>query len=120
MVHYILGGVLTLKKTFLWIGLILFMLSIGLNATLLYDQKRLGDLADREEILTAAVFELQRLGYDEKDIQSITTEHDDFLLKGKAPEPYDYIVYVETTDAPNEVKVFTWADTKHSKVILEK
>lgn len=120
MVYYILGGVLTLKKTFLWIGLILFILSIGLNATLLYDQKRLGDLAAREEILTATVFELQRLGYDEKEIQSITTEHDDFLLKGKVPEPYDYIVYVETTDAPNEVKVFTWADTKHSKVILEK
>lgn len=98
----------------------MLIVSAGLNAKLLYDQKRIGDVTAREEILTATLFELQRLGYSEKDIQSIEIENDDFILKGKAPAPYQYIVYVETKDAPNEFKRFVWANTEQTNVIVEK
>lgn len=86
---------------------------------MLYDQKKQGEVNESQELLVATVFELQKLGYEQKDIQEIEMKNDYSLLKGRGTYPYNYIAYVVTKDEPDRVKTFTWADDKKTKVKLD-
>lgn len=86
---------------------------------MLYDQKKQGEVDESQELLVATVFELQKQGYEQKDIQEIEMKNDYSLLKGRGSYPYNYIAYVVTKDEPDHTKTFIWADDKKTKVKLD-
>lgn len=99
--------------------ILIAIISISLNLKALYDQKKHGEGKELQEILVATVFELQKQGYEQKDIQEIELKNDYSILKGTSDYPYNYIVYVVTKDEPDRTKTFIWADDKKTKVKLD-
>lgn len=108
------------RKWLISILLIAFLISLIVNVKMVYDKKKYGVPKEREEVLIATLFELQKEGYKESDIKEIETKQDYSLLKGRGEYPYRYIVYVVTKDDPTNTKVFTWTNKDKVKVKMDK
>lgn len=107
-------------KIFSGLLILIAIISISFNLKMLYDQKKQGEVEELQQLVVATVFELQKQGYEEKDIQEIKMKNDYSLLKGRGTYPYNYIVYVVTKDEPDHTKTYTWADDNKTAVKLQK
>lgn len=104
-----MSRIMNLKKTLISVLILCFVVTLSY---MLYQRLAFGERIEREELLEAVVWELQKEGYSSDDVQSINIE---YIYFNGGLFPYEaHVVFKKDT---TKVILYGWKDSKKKEVV---